>query len=428
MLVICALPVIRWFMLEPMVDRFGSPVSTLLSLGQISGIVGLTLFAFNLLLTTRIKLFEDLFGGLNRVFIAHHIIGTFAFVALLMHPLMLALRLAPSSLHDAGLLFVPRTDNLPVALGIVALAGLTGLMVSTFFVKLTYRTWLLSHKFLGGVFFLAGLHALLTPNDLSADPWLRFYLVGFSALGLVSYVYRTMFPGIFVKRYAYTVSIAKQLNDSTVEVSLIPKQRAIRYDAGQFVFVSFRAEGLSKEWHPFTVSSAPSETGLAVTVKSLGSYTNMLSRFLPSMKGIEVLVEGAYGRFTFNRMNRQTQVWIAGGIGITPFLAMAKNLSAMPEYDVDLYYAVAKESELVDVDALKLVESRVPGKSFRLIPYVADKQGLLTAQKIAETSGNLDQKDILLCGPPPMMTAIKKQLSQLGVHPRNIHSEEFRMS
>lgn len=126
---------------------------------------------------------------------------------------------------------------------------------------------------------MAGLHALLTPNDLSADPWLRFYLVGFSALGLVSYVYRTMFPGIFVKRYAYTVSIAKQLNDSTVEVSLIPKQRAIRYDAGQFVFVSFRAEGLSKEWHPFTVSSAPSETGLAVTVKSLGSYTNMLSRF-----------------------------------------------------------------------------------------------------------------------------------------------------
>src|SRR5476651_1983158 len=116
--------------------RFDGPVTSMQSIGQVAGIVGLTLFAFNLLLSTRIKLFEDLFGGLNKVFIAHHIIGGVALIALLIHPIFLALRLIPSSMHDAALLLIPTFGNLPVAYGIVALIGMIALLIITYFFSL----------------------------------------------------------------------------------------------------------------------------------------------------------------------------------------------------------------------------------------------------------------------------------------------------
>jgi predicted ferric reductase len=426
---LCALPAYQWSTLQPIATRADGPVTVMLSLGQLLGIIGLTLFAFNLLLTTRIKLFEDLFGGLNKVFFAHHIIGTIAFLALLAHPVFLALRLVPSSLREAALLLVPRLDNIPVALGILALLGLIGLMFITFYVPLNYRTWLLTHKYLGGVFFLAGLHVLLTPNDLSNDRPLQVYLLGLSFLGIVSYSYRTLFPGIFVKRYDYVVQLAKKLNENTVEVDMMPVRKGIRFEAGQFIFVSFRVAGMSPEWHPFTVSSAPNDVGLAITVKSLGKYTETLTRILPNAQNIPVKVEGAYGRFEFKDVGGPSQIWVAGGIGITPFLSLARSLAASEsQFLVDLYYSVKSESELVDMDKLQEAVMSLPDRTFRVIPFIADKQGFLTAKYINENSGGLAGKDILLCGPPPMMIAMKKQFAALGVHKANVHTEEFSMS
>ncbi len=426
---LCLLPALRWAEMQPIDTRFDGPVTIMLSLGQLAGIIGLTLFAFNLLLTTRIKFFEDLFGGLNKVFIAHHLIGTIAFVALLAHPVFLALRLVPSSMRDAALLLVPTFGNIPVALGILSLLGLVGLMFITFFMTLNYRTWLLTHKYLGAVFFLAGLHVLLTPNDLSRDHILQTYLLSLVALGLASYVYRTLFPGIFVKRYDYTLQLSKWLNDSTVEVDLIPVKKGLKFDAGQFIFVSFRADGISPEWHPFTVSSAPNDPGIAITIKSLGKYTERLAHFLPAMNGVKVKVEGAYGRFEFKDVGGPNQIWIAGGIGITPFLSLGRSLAASEsEFHVDLYYSVKTESELVDLDLLQQAAIALPEKSFRVIPFISDTQGRLTAKYISDNSGGLTGKEILLCGPPPMMSAMRQQLAKLGVHKQHIHSEEFAMS
>jgi ferredoxin-NADP reductase len=67
--------------------------------------------------------------------------------------------------------------------------------------------------------------------------------------------------------------------------------------------------------------------------------------------------------------------------------------------------------------------------TFRYLPYVAKEQdGFLTAAKIKEMCGGLDGKEIFICGPPPMMKALRAQLRALGVPNRKIHSEEFAMS
>src|SRR5690606_1895637 len=88
--------------------------------------------------------------------------------------------------------------------------------------------------------------------------------------------------------------------------------------AGQFAFVTFdRIEGA----HPFTIASADRENGtVTFLIKSLGDFTRNLSQKISV--GQTVNIEGPYGCFNFDRRNRKShQIWIAGGIGITPFLA-----------------------------------------------------------------------------------------------------------
>jgi predicted ferric reductase len=423
---LCAVPVILWAATPSFLERFSTPITTIQSIGQIAALIGFTMFAFNLLLATRIKWFEDLFGGLNKVFIAHHIIGGLALIALLVHPLMMALRYVPISVHEAAMLLVPQTGNLPVAYGIVALSGLIFLLILTFFTKLPYRVWLLTHKFIGVFFFLAILHVMLTPNDLTTNIPLLFWMLGLCGLGLGAYIYRTLLPGIFVRRYDYVVSSAKTVGPGVVQVDLRPVRWAMNFRAGQFLFVSFHHPGISPEFHPFTISAAPGIGDLTITVKSLGSYTGHLIQALPTLTGATAKVEGAYGRFSYGNFGNPRQIWVAGGIGITPFLSMARALG--PDVtQVDLYYSVKNETELVGIQELQAVQARGQNQIFRLFPFIADKQGFLTASYLDKTSGGLQGKDILLCGPPPMMKALKQQLGELGVPKRRVHSEEFSL-
>jgi len=269
------------------------------------------------------------------------------------------------------------------------------------------------------------IHIVLGSNDINADDRLKFYSWGLMGLASLAFLYRTIFPRLLVKRYDYTVTETRALPGGVMRFVLTPKSKAIRFKSGQFIFVSFRTDGFSHEFHPFTVSSNSKESGLVITVKGLGSYTSTLVKFGPNMVGMPVKVEGAYGRFNFENFPAKKQIWVGGGIGITPFLTMAADVRA--PFHVDLYYTTKTPSEIIDGEyLLKIIEAS--GGSLRVIPYVADTHGLLTADKIKEYSGDLTDTDILLCGPPPMMHAMKSQLKSLGVRASHIHSEEFSMS
>ncbi len=167
------LPVVWWLTLNPISGYFSSAYETFSTLGKISGMLGLMLYAINFLLATRLKFLESLFGGLNRVYIAHHVAGGLALIFVLLHPVFLTVRLLNlddlASFKWAAKFLLPdfsspqgsylgRSYNLAVDAGIVAFWGMVVLLVITFFVKLPYKVWLFIHRFLGPAFLLAGLH------------------------------------------------------------------------------------------------------------------------------------------------------------------------------------------------------------------------------------------------------------------------------
>ena len=85
-IILCLLPVARWFFALPLSVRFFDFSTGLTSLGQIFGLVGMTLFSLNLILSSRLKILDEFFYGLNIVYGHHRVVGTVAFSLLLFHP------------------------------------------------------------------------------------------------------------------------------------------------------------------------------------------------------------------------------------------------------------------------------------------------------------------------------------------------------
>ncbi len=431
---LCAIPVVRWWGIGSV--HLGSGADIFLALGRGLGLVGLMLYALNFVLMTRWKWLENLFGGLNKVYIAHHITGGLALIFVLFHPLLLALNLVDikvvATFHDAMTFLLPRGVHLEGYLttfrqdsainnGLLAYIGMVLLLIITFFVKLPYQLWLFTHKFLGVAFLLAGLHIFLVSSDVSRDHFLKYYLLTWVIIGLLCYIYRTLMGNVFVRRATYTLENTEQQPGGVIALQLSPDTKPIAFKPGQFVFIRFiNVKGLKAESHPFSITSSPDNQHLWLSIKALGDFTNKLAR-IP--KGAKAEVEGAFGRFSYTRFNKP-QIWIAGGIGITPFLSMAQTLDTKTP-PIDLVYSAATRSELIEQHALGTV---IPQQvsNFRYQAYVTDEMsGFLTADWIIEHCGGVEGKEIFICGPPGMMRALRQQLRAKGVHKYNIHTEEF---
>ncbi len=441
--VLCLVPVFIWASIHPLSTIHGF-IPTMLNLGRVTGLVGTVMYALNLVYATRLKFLEYWFGGLNRVYIAHHLLGGMALIMLSFHPLFLALRYITTNMKQAALQLVPN-GLFPVSalfdtqhefhaavlqqwatmFGSIAFWGMVALLLVTFFIKLPYRLWLFTHKFLGAAFFIAGLHILFISSDTSKHTGMKLYMLTIVAIGLAAFVYKTLASNIFVRRHRYSVDEVKVVAGNVTQILMSPVEEAMPYKPGQFVFVRFTGGGpkISREWHPFSISSAPSDKSLELSIKGLGDYTNELAHL---QTGATAEVEGAYGRFSYTNYACKNQIWIAGGIGITPFLSMLKELPS-EGYKVDLYYAVKTTSEFIDSE--KLAQHAHARKDVRIIPHVGEREaGHLDIDYIEKYSGDLRGREFYLCGPPPMMQGLRKQLRARGIPATSIHSEEFAMS
>jgi predicted ferric reductase len=381
----------------------------------------MVLFAESLILSARIPFFEPLFGGMNRVYIAHHILGGAAFLFLMVHPVSLAAVYIQNSWVSAALFLLPG-QSWEINLGIASLLSLMALLIVTYYLYLPYELWRYTHKFLGAVFFLGILHTFFISSDISWYMPLRQYLLILSALGIVAFLYRSVFGRIFVPTYTYTVTKVHHMANDVVELILQPVgKRILNFVPGQFVFVTFVGPGIERETHPFSMSTPPMKSGFRLSIKTLGDYTS----WLPNIPvGTTVRVEGPYGRFSYLYERNRSYIWIGGGIGITPFVSMAYSLEP-GSCQADVYYATTTSDEAVYMPALTSLVSANP--DLRVIPWYSKEQGRLTAELVSRTSKDFRTRDIFICGPPPMMHALKKQFIALGVPSGRIHMEEFGM-
>ncbi len=200
--------------------------------------------------------------------------------------------------------------------------------------------------------------------------------------------------------------------------TLRPLGRKIDFVPGQFAMVYVEAKD---GWHrhPFTIASAPHEDLLRVTVKALCDYTSPLPDLVEA--GMPAVVGGPHGRFSYSK-GTERQIWIAGGVGVAPFLSWLRALDGALPYRVEFFYSA--EGDPPFANEIRAIADR--HESLRVHLFDTSRHGRLTPGRVLEETGsNPRDLSVFMCGPQPMLRSFQTQLVLAGVSARKIHREYF---
>lgn len=383
-------------------------------LAQVTGLLGLLALSWNYVLSIRHKSLEWLFGGLDKVYRVHAVIGATALILLLNHPIFLILNNLPA--NTIATYLIPGSI-LSYTLGILALYVLIILVVLSIYVDLPYYLWKQTHEWMGVVIILGGAHAMFVSSDVSRYLPLWWWMMTVAAAGLVAFVYkRYIYYWMIPKNNYRLVKSAIDGEVALLQIEAVGPDKHINFEPGQYGFLEIDSINRRRDEHPFSVLSSNGGT-IILGVKIVGTFSLALSK-LP--KGTEVTVRAPYG--TFAQMSRRSRqmVWVAGGIGITPFMSMMKSLRADQRVAMWYTHRDRKPLQLTEIFA-KFAEEN---ENFTWHHHPSHEAGRLTAKHIVEEV-TLETATFFLCGPIAMMRSLAAQLAELGVRRRNIIFEDF---
>jgi len=364
----------------------------------LTSILGSTLlmgFFLVFLLSTRMQWLVKLFGGLENLYFWHRILAIATTAMIFIHQ-TLAYTNITASQSTILILGSPRDAGELARNGFILLV-LIALMAK--FLK--YEHFRFIHRLLLIPYVFALYHSFYSSwVNLFTFDTLSLWMIFTSVVGLVSSIYMILIYQRTSFRFKGEIVEKIQLNESITELK-IRMAKPYKMHPGQFAFIKINAKGISKAPHPFSISGQDGHF-LYFTIKSLGDFTGMLKDHLDVPAKIRITKP--FGDMTF-KSSKERQIWIAGGIGVTPFLGYLR--SQMPLVnDVHLYYSVKQENEAVHLDYLKELERTNSHFTFTL--FEASSMGYLTAKHLP-----LDEKThVYMCGPRPMALSLKKQLKK----------------
>lgn len=398
------------------------------ALTVLSGAVAFGWMAYTMLLALRPAWLERQLGGLDKLFREHKWAGIGAVLLVVSHWLLV---LSPRTLIEWGWVAAPAGGRRPQGAGGDPLIGMArdggewaawlmiGLAILALLRFVPYGWFRKAHKGFPVVFLIGAFHSVvLTPEGPFASP--LGVLVSLLAAG--GSVIAVMSLGDLIGRKRRTpgqlVSVTTQKN-GVLDVRVQPSERWPGHRAGQFALLTLDAREGS---HPFTIASDWSpDAPLRFTIKPLGDYTRTLAERIKP--GQAAVIEGPYGRFDFTSGGGR-QVWVAGGIGVAPFLARLEALAASggAAGGVDFFYCVATEADAGFPAGLEDLCQRA---GVTLHRRVDSRDGRIGADEIGGLARHASS--VWFCGPPAWGKALRKDLRDgYGVRSHNFHAEAFQ--
>lgn len=405
---------------------FGSVGSILNLLGRLTGIAALALLVVSAALACRVPGFDLPFGGLTKLWATHHRLGAAALFMVLAHPVLLSLSAATASLDAAALTLLPAGADWAMWLGWIALVATVVFLAPSFafFGEPEYQRWRWLHRLSALAVLGALAHTFLLARSL--PPALSVAIWGvLAAAALAAVAWRLIFSRR-AGRLHYTVAEITRPANNIVELSLRPVERPLKFVAGQFVYLApydrQLVAGYAEE-HPYTLSSAPGEQALRIAIKDLGDASRAIQSIAP---GSEVRIEGPYGDFFPRHASADRELWIAGGIGITPFLGRLRDLAATQQsLDARLVYCVQDQGRAHFREELESLVDRVPG--FALTLHYFFREGPLETGFLATHCPDFVARRTYICGPDPLLERARSMLQRAGVARDQIITEEFTL-
>lgn len=403
---------------------------------QYTGIIAMAAMSVAVILAVRPRPIEPLLGGLDKMYRLHKWLGITALVFASVHWVWAkgtkwavgwgwltrpAKGGGPAEL--GGLEQLLRSQRgLAESLGEWAFYAAVVLIVLALVKRFPYRWFAKTHSLLAVLYLLLVLHTLVL---VKFAYWTQpigivtaLLLLGGSLAAL-----QALFKRIGAQR---KVEGEIQRLIEYPELSVLETHIALHdgwpgHQAGQFAFVtSSAAEGA----HPYTIASAwnPPQAHISFITKALGDHTRRLPQLL--RVGDRVTVEGPYGCFTFDDQ-KQRQIWIGAGIGITPFVARLKQLALTPDrqHSIDLFHPSGEYSAA----AMAKLRADAAAAGVRLHLLVGNQNGRLSGERLRHEVADWQAASVWFCGPAAFGRALRDDLLAHGLKPQDFHQELFQM-
>lgn len=400
------------------------------SLFQYSGVIAMSAMSVCMILAVRFQIIEKALNGLDKAYRLHKWLGIVAVVATLVHYYVpdilkdlaksrgLARPARPKMEADGLHAFFNQFRHLAEEVGEWAFYGAIVLMIVALIKRIPYR-WFEKFHFLLAVAYLALVfHSVILLKWAYWQMPIGWLMAILMAWGSVSAIL------VLLK----CVGKKRQFWGVVEQVTVLPKMKSVQlslsvptwrgHKAGQFVFLKHSQDKESP--HPFTLSSSWDEKNpvLTLIIKQLGDYTAQCERHF--QVGDKVRVEGAYGAFTFQ--DNAPQIWVAGGVGITPFMARLQTLAKQggAKQETHLFYSFRQADDVFLNELTNLAnQAKV---ALHLMPSV---QGRLDGAKVAQTVAQ-KQASIWFCGGNAFAKTLKADLRKQGFL-GHWHQELFEM-
>jgi benzoate/toluate 1,2-dioxygenase reductase subunit len=221
-----------------------------------------------------------------------------------------------------------------------------------------------------------------------------------------------------------SVTSVELLSPSTIGLN-VTLASAVAFLPGQYVNIGVPG---SDQTRAYSFSSKPGALLASFLIRNIPN--GLMSTYLTAQAqpGDELVLTGPSGSFFLREVKRPVLL-LAGGTGLAPMLSMLGHLEEQaPGHPVHLLYGVTHDVDLVEAARLDAYAASIPG--FTWIGVVASpessapRKGFVT-QHMALTDGDVD---VYLCGPPPMVEAVRKHLAESGITPASFHYEKFNPS
>lgn len=419
------LPVLLAWLTDPI--ELPRPVVTDVAVAL--GLVALALLLIQFALVSRLRPVSRPFGA-DVLMQWHRGMGLVALVFLLAHPLLLT--------GTDWRMWNPFAGPAAVQSGAAALWVTVVIVASSVARKrlhLSYEAWQVMHLVAACVITVTALWHVLAIGVYSQVPLVRGTLIAYAALlAALLLRYRVIRPVELLARPWRIVS-NDDIGGSVRLLRVRPDGHpGFRFEGGQFAWLMTGSTPLISAQHPLSIacSSVPGDApGLEFAIKALGDWS---AGTVPALRpGRRIWVDGPYGGFTPDPASSRPLVLIAGGIGIVPARSILLTMRDRGDTrQVHLFYAASDWSRVVFRNEIADLERTLDVH----VSYVFEnpdrewtgERGFITADMLRRRlPPALAECEFFVCGPVPMIDALERTLTTLGVPTNRIHTERFQM-
>ncbi len=413
-----------WWLKTP-AGSIRSVGDVLLAGGRLTGMIGGFLLLAQVLLMSRVGWLERWIGA-HSLLIWHRELGGAVLVVILAHVGLSIVGYAKLDqqqvLTETWSMITTYEDMISatVATGILVAVGL--LAVRTIRRIMPYEVWYYVHLTTYLILLLSYGHQFADGEELMTAGFGRYYWVGLYVFVVACLIWGRLL-GPLALNLRHRLRVDKVVPEAPDMVSIYVGGRRLdrlHARAGQYFRWRFLTYGCWWQAHPFSLSAAPNERWLRLTVKVVGDHTERLPHLRP---GTRVLAEGPSGVFTADRRIRPTALLIAGGSGIAPIRALLEDL---PRGTVVIYRARSAD-ELVFRQELDWLAEARDARVWYVLGSRDDPapRQLFTAKGMRELVPDVRRRDVYLCGPAGLVDTSVATLRRLRVPRRQIHVDPF---